>query len=395
VNYYSHAFAHEQSRSGTATWQVILVRRVAELDGWADAWRRLDRRSTASFVFFQSHDWCRQWWRQQSLPGHEPAVFLVFEEGRLIAVLPMMQTRSAGVKILRPLGEPHTQYSNLLTEEGLLPDGAASALRQAISASGADLVLLHYVPEGSPLRMVLPPSSRAAELGNVSLQYDLSAHGCADSYDKSADKKLRQLRRRADTYLSKHGPLSLKVLKPADPGYAEAVRDCIAMKMVWISETARNLDGLGQRDHAAFLASLPGGELLDGGIVFALMSGDVAIAYQTGFLQRGQYYLYTAGFDWSLRAFSPGMVLIDMTMRWLIDKGVATFDMMGNPSGYKERLANRQTQLDGHVLPLTLKGAAYGKLWSRKLRPVLRAVYHRLPVGLRHGLNRLRKPLTN
>ncbi len=395
MNYYSHAFAHQTSQSGTTGCRVVVARSVTEMDAWAEAWSSLDRRSTAPFVFFQSQDWCRNWWRQQSLSGQEPAVFLVLEAGNLVAVLPLMQTRSAGVKVLRPLGEPHTQYSNILTETGMLPEDAVPALQNALSGSGADLLLFPYVPEGSPLRMVLPASSRASELGNVSLQYDLSAHPCADSYDKSADKKLRQLRRRADTYLSKHGPLSLKVLKPADPGYADAVRDCIAMKMVWISETARNLDGLGQKDHAAFLASLPGDDLLDGAIVFALMSGDVAIAYQTGFLQRGQYYLYTAGFDWSLRAFSPGMVLIDMTMRWLIDKGVTTFDMMGNPSGYKERLANRQTQLEGHVLPLTVKGAAYGTLWSRKLRPALRAVYHRLPVPFRQGLNRLRKPLTD
>ena len=270
---------------------------------------------------------------------------------------------------------------------------ASLALQQAIAGAEVDLLLFHYVPEGSPLLGVLPDRSTAPELGNVSLQYDLSAHPCAASYDKAADKKLRQLRRRADTYLSKHGPLSLRVLKPSDDGYCAAIRDCIAMKMVWISETARNLDGLGQKDHADFLSALSGTQMLEGGIVFALMSGDVAIAYQIGFLQRGQYYLYTAGFDWSLRAFSPGMVLIDMTMRWLIDHGIETFDMMGNPSGYKERLANRQTHLAGHVMPLTMVGAAYGNLWARKLRPAMRDFYHRVPVPVRRTLNRLRKPL--
>lgn len=393
MNYFSTGFVHEGSQSETSDCAVSLARSIADLNAVAPEWRDLDQRSTAPFVYFQSLDWCQQWWLRQSLPGQAPFVFLVREAGKLVAVLPMMLARSAGVRVLRPLGDPHTQYSNLLTETGHLSEPAALALQQAIASADVDLLLFHYVPEGSPLLGVLPDRSTAPELGNVSLQYDLSAHPCAASYDKAADKKLRQLRRRADTYLSKHGPLSLRVLKPSDEGYCAAIRDCITMKMVWISETARNLDGLGQRDHADFLSALSGTQMLEGGIVFALMSGDVAIAYQIGFLQRGQYYLYTAGFDWSLRAFSPGMVLIDMTMRWLIDHGIETFDMMGNPSGYKERLANRQTHLAGHVMPLTMVGAAYGNLWARKLRPAMRDFYHRVPVPVRRTLNRLRKPL--
>jgi CelD/BcsL family acetyltransferase involved in cellulose biosynthesis len=373
---------------------VTLVRSVAELNDWAAAWRELNHKATAPFVYFQSHDWCLQWWIRQALPGQTLAIFMVCEAGELVAVLPMMQETRAGVTLLRPLGEPHTQYSNLLTATGTLSTEAEAALQKALHSCGGDLLLFHYVPEGSPLKSVLGETSQAPELSNVSLQYDLAAHASAEAYDKAADKKLRQLRRRADTYLSKHGPLSLKVLKPSDVGYDDAIRDCIAMKMVWISETARNLDGLGQKNHAEFLSALPGEELLQGGIVFALVSGDVPVAYQIGFLQRGQYYLYTAGFDWSLRAFSPGMVLIDMTMRWLIDRRATTFDMMGNPSGYKERLSNQQTKLGGHVLPLTFRGSVFGNLWTRKLRPAVRGVYHRIPVPLRRAVNRLRNPLS-
>ncbi len=391
MNYFSTGFSESQSRFETRH-RVLVLGNLDDMDRWADAWRDLDRRATSDLVFFQSFDWCRQWWALQARPGQHLAVHLVLQGNDLVAVLPLMKVRSrVGITVLRPLGEPHTQYANLLTPCGGLSGDAAEALGKALAGSGADLMQFNSVPCSSPLRSLLGEDSSVVELLNTSLQYDLSVHHSAAAYDASADKKQRQLRRRAETYLGKHGPLNLHVLKPGDRDYVAAVARCIDLKMVWISETARNHEGLGQPGHREFLASLPGPDLLEGAIVFALRSGETAIAYQMGFLVRGHYYLYTASFDWEMRAWSPGLVLIDMTMRWLIAHGAKTFDLMGNPSSYKERLANRQLELSGHTVALTAFGSLYGTLWTRLTRPLLRQIYHKTPTSLRRGINHLRQ----
>ncbi len=391
MNYISplpHGFS---SHSETDELSVLVMETVADMERWSGVWMKLDQQTQSKHVYFQSYQWCRNWWVHHAKPKQDMLIFMLLHNGMPVAVLPMMrETSRLGLKVFRSLGEPHTQYSNILTARDQLSPAGSKLLLQALRAAGADILHFNYVPHGSPLLALLGETSLAPELENQSLQYDLTTFATAAAYDLHADKKLRQLRRRADTYLSKHGPLTLQVLKPSDSGYRDAIADCIAMKKVWINQTARNMEGLGQEQHAAFLASLPGDTLDDGAIVFALLSGSTAVAYQVGFLQHGHYYLYTAGFDWMLRAWSPGAVLIDMTLKWLIDKGIATFDMMGNPSGYKARLANKNVRLSGHVTTFSLRGTLHARLWVRLTRPVVRRFYLAAPTAVRRLLNCLR-----
>lgn len=373
--------------SGTADLKTVCLSSLADMDAWASRWRALDAASSAPHRYFQSHDWCRTWMANHIDRRISPFVLLLLRGEALIAVLPLMKVRSAaGIQVLRALGEPHTQYGNVLTVAGQLSADESMALRSAVfGANGIDSIIVNYVPDGSPLTSILGSETRARELDNTAAQFDLRSIASPQDHRSSSTKSRRRARRKAETALGEFGDISLKVLRPGDEGYGDAIARCITLKKTWIKHTGRIGAGLDYDGHARFLAALPATVSRDGGIVFVLKAGPVAAAYEVGFLQDGHYYSYLGAFMWSLRHASPGTLQIEMTLDWLMHQGVRTFDFLGNPMQYKTQWSNREVALTCHIHNLTRAGRLYTSLWVRRIRPRLKSLYHLLPAPARRS----------
>ena len=79
------------------------------------------------------------------------------------------------------------------------------------------------------------------------------------------------------------------------------------------------------------------------------------------------------------------------TIAWLIEHGVETYDLLANPAEYKRDYSNAKVVLSGHAINLTSRGVLYTSLWTRTLKPMLRAAFVRLPDPLRNALAALRR----
>ncbi len=380
------------TQSGTDGLAAVCLHSLEDIAAWATAWMRLDSVSQARHCYFQSHDWCRAWLEQHGDEGCTPFVIMLLRGSEAVAVLPLMrQTEFGCVRVLRPLGDPHTQYGNVLTGAGTLTACEMALLRQTLqSGSRADSIIINYIPEGSPLAEVLGPETRARELDNAAAQLDLSAPRLPGDHLAGLSKNQRRARRKSQAILGELGPLRLDVLRPGDSGYVSAIHHCVALKKNWIKHTGRIGSGLDYAGHGEFLARLPADTSRDGGIVFALKAGEASVAYEIGFLQRGHYYSYLGAFVWGLRHASPGTLQIEMTLDWLAANGAETFDLLGNPVDYKAQWSNREVALACHVLDLTGAGRIYSRLWVRMVRPMLKSAYHRLPTDVRRAATVLR-----
>jgi CelD/BcsL family acetyltransferase involved in cellulose biosynthesis len=377
-----------------ARFTVSRLESLEAMQAIADHWRGLERRSTAPFVWFQTFDWCQNWVLSHAGPRCRPLVFLLWDSGRLAGVWPLMRVQTAiGVTVLRNLGDPHTQYAGMLTESGGLTAAQAQALRTAFMATeGTDTALIGLLPEASPLNAVLPRRTAMAELRNEAAYLDLAAFGNAEAFLASRSKGQRRSRRRAMSHLSDRGPVELKVLRPGDPDFAPLLHRCIKFKNVWLTQTGRISAGLEYTEHAQFLAGLPRAPVgPDGPYLFAMMAGHSPVAIEIGFLRQGHYYSYIGGFDWSLRNLSPGKMQMEMTVCWLIANGVRSYDLLANPSGYKQDWSNRTLALVGHVVDFTPRGAAYSALWLRRLRPAIKRMFEAIPSDVRIGIGAIRQ----
>jgi CelD/BcsL family acetyltransferase involved in cellulose biosynthesis len=364
---------------------------LGQMDEARHMWKDLDHRSTADLVWFQSFDWCYNWMRQ--LGQHQQAhVLMLVEKSNAIAVLPLMQGRNRlGVQILRILGEPHSQYGNILTENGTLSHAQRQMFEAALNAShGIDALVCNYVPEDSVLEQVMGKARRLARLDNQSLWVDLAKFTTADAYEASLSKNAIKNLRRRRKHLDDMGPVTFSVLRPQSIGYDAAVADCIAMKQQWLTKTGRVGLGLQKTGHAAFLQCIPN-SAGEGPLAFVLSVGGKAAAIELGFWQRSHYYSYIGAFAWDLRQQAPGRLQMHETMRWLIGQGATNMDLLANPTDYKRDIASNGVSLVSLSKSHSFKGALYASLWTGWGKPQLKRAIAAIPERWRAGFNQISK----
>lgn len=372
--------------------QPLLVRTLTSLEHMervSEAWQKLEQASTAPLTWFQTYQWCSNWIRVHGNDEYWPRIYMLYEGNELVAIWPLMIEKSTtGIKILRSLGEPHSQYANILTRDGKLTDAQALILRSALPASRADTIVLNLVPEGSPLAKVMPATSETVELKNEAANLELAQFKKASDFLEAASKSLKKNRKRGLGILAREGEVHLQVFRPGTPKYDEYIKTCLELKAAWIGRTGRVSFGLAFQDHNSFLSSLPvGKDSSDGPIVFVLFAGKKPVAYELGFLHHTHYYCYLGSFVWRYRDASPGKIQMEMTIGWLIDHGAKSYDLLANPADYKKNFSSATVPLTGYAWSLTFAGRAHSVIWTRTVRPIVKRLHGKLPAEFRKGLN--------
>jgi CelD/BcsL family acetyltransferase involved in cellulose biosynthesis len=353
----------------------------------AAEWRALERRCGDRLTYFQSFDWCRGWVAAFAGPGSafRFRIETVWLSGRLVAVWPLMVQTVGGVRVLENLGAPHSQYCNLLCDDAHLADAVTRELLARIKAAPeCDVAVFNPVPHQSTLASLLKAQSPIRGYGGSSAVLDLSTFANSDAYRSEGGKLKKRNRNRRRNHLARLGELHFEVIWPADPRFADHVRECAAMKRDWLRQTGRASSGFSFDGFEDFLAGLAGNSAsLSGACLSILRAGEKTVAIELGFVRSGHYYAYLGGFDWNLRHLSPGKVQMEMTVCWLIDNGVTTYDLLGGEGEYKQSWANQAVALDGYSLPFSWKGRIYADAWLPVIRPLAKRIYLAIPEGMR------------
>ncbi|MFN4142853.1 GNAT family N-acetyltransferase [Aestuariivirga sp.] len=356
---------------------------MAAVEAFLPAWRRLDSQRCGSHDYFQTSEWCMAWLEHHATTRIQPRVFVASEAGRPAAVWPLMlEARRFGPRILRNLGAPHTQYAGLLVREGADAGAAAAALCEEVLSGGhADLAVIDMLPRSSALGRALGERHDGSTPGSEASILDLTCFADSEAYLASLGKTQRRNRNRRRNQLARSGEIGFRVLRPADPDFASGIAQCLRFKQSWLEHTGRISLGLSMPGHAQFLARLGSSAIL-----FELSAGGMPVALELGFLRNRHYYAYIGGFDWALRECSPGKIQMDMTVCWLIDNGAHAYDLLANPSDYKDSWSNTTLKLANHEVGLTAAGSLCARLWYSTSRPALKKLMLSLPPSYRTGI---------
>jgi CelD/BcsL family acetyltransferase involved in cellulose biosynthesis len=374
--------------------EMRILRNLTEIGEVEALWRNLDETTSASFVWFQSFEWCAKWLKAHADERTTPFVLMVVKNGEALAILPLMCTRNRlGLRKLSILGAPHTQYSNIVTQCGALQENLRKLFVKALKEiGGCDVASFALVPAHSALAQLLPDIGIKAASDNESSQIDLSSFANAKAYEAQLSSKASRNLRRSMKQLSELGHVSMDVLTPACDDFAEVARHSVTMKKAWLLATGRISAGLDHYEHCAFLASLTG-NLSDYGkpLAFVLRSGRRILAVEIGFLQASHYYAYMGSFEWSLQKMSPGKLQMHKAICWLIDNGVQTYDLLGNPAEYKQHFQTSSTALLSGSCAYSIRGRFYAWSWLQHGRPALKKLFAQMPMNWRKSLHVMRK----
>lgn len=362
---------------------------LSEIRSIEAQWRALEGKCEEGFTFFQTFDWCVNWieeFCERPAPVGQPRIMTLWQGDHLVLLWPaMISNRSFGATVLQSLGEPHTQYSTALhdpvADEGALRSGFENLLK---SMDDVDLVNFDAVPEGSLLGRLSGAQPVVTETQNETAIFELSAFASWDDVAATWSSSQRKNRKRRLKKLGELGEVGLAPVWAGEARYEELVALSVEWKKRWLAETGRLSRGFSMDGYDEFLKSMRSDVSgRSGGILLCLEIDGAPVAIEMGFIHRNEYYAYIGGFDYDLAHLSPGKVAMEMALQWLMENGIASYDLLGNPAEYKSSWSTKTVALDNYARTMTIRGKLYNDMWLERLRPVLKKTYLSAPAGVR------------
>uniref|UniRef100_Q07KW1 Protein involved in cellulose biosynthesis (CelD)-like protein n=1 Tax=Rhodopseudomonas palustris (strain BisA53) TaxID=316055 RepID=Q07KW1_RHOP5 len=335
----------------------------------ADEWRHLEARCVG-YAFYQGYDWCTAWINSCRAAGCriKPRIVTVRVEGRLVLIWPLALRQRGPVSMLHALGEPATQYCDMLVEDASNAQAWFDQVWEAVLAMrDVDLVSLRRVRADSPLHRFgevrLAAFAKSSDLAPLLRTAFVGAARSGRSLNS-----LRRHRKR----LAASGPVRVERVPPAEQ--ADALREAFATKRRWAEERgAFSAAYWHPANERACLAIAERGLYA----MWRLRVGEDVAAIEIGALGRGQYHSMIQTYEPRFALHSPGRILL-----WEIlsdpANGIEVFDFMPPSMPHKIEWTEDAVNVTDYEIVRTANGAIYVQV-EKRLKPAIKAVLSRFP----------------
>jgi CelD/BcsL family acetyltransferase involved in cellulose biosynthesis len=362
---------------------VLKLDVVRDAEGFAalgEEWDALVRAQPRPSPFLL-HAWLLEWIRHYGDTG-DVTVVVARRDGRLVAALPLIVRRVAGLRVLQFLGGTQSALADLLLAEGEANDTARAVAGEALKGR-YDLADLFGLPGNSRLGAALGDRGLSLIQRVEAPVLELGA-GWDVVYAEKTGSKKRNLHRRRRRQLSEQGgELTTELASTADE-LACALEDAFRLhELRWAgrSDGSHFATPVGKRFHRAALQALAGQGIPR---IITLKLDGRAIAFHYYFLLGGRMYVHRLAFDPELSRFSPGLVNTLDALEAASNEGAMLVEYLGGDERYKLELSDRLEPLhQGLGLARTPQGRAvvaarFGVIRARrrlKRSPAIRRLY--------------------
>ncbi|MGH6873671.1 MAG: GNAT family N-acetyltransferase [Aestuariivirgaceae bacterium] len=367
--------------------RLSVISSISSLKACAPLWRELEDDGQSSAALFQSYDWCSTWLLHALRSGDacRPFIIAAYSGCRLVLLWPMMVTERAGLRVLRWLSDPWSQYGDVLA--GANQDAAglmAKALALIQQSGAADAMWLRHVRADATAHPFLQRSFEQIGQRNGAPFMDLTQFPTEAEYLARYDKPQRKRRRQIRRALEQKGPLSFEVHAQAS-GFTRGIAEAIPQKRRWLSErgfVSRPIFSDWLESFLLALATDTSHRLKP--VCSILKAGDRAVSYEIGLRYRDRHYCFITAHDVALTDESPARLHMDYAQRSALKEGCKAFDLMVPLAPHKTSWSSGHVAVADYWLPLSPGGRVAGALF-KKLRPAARALYHKTPEVLRRA----------
>ena len=317
--------------------RAVRLERVDGLASVSDEWSAL---AATTGNVFASWDWNDVWW--QHLGGSRPLLTYALRESRggLLGILPLFESRSFPVRVVRFLGcDGGDELGPICAPSDR--DLAATALRTAVDQTGASVFLAERLPSESEwvrrlsARPLQREGSPVVHLGEAGW----------DDYLRARSRNFREQvgRRERKLFRSQSAQFRLS----SDPSELEADLDALfrlhAARWGGTTTDFMRLEPV----HRAFARRA----LEKGWLRLWLLEVDGrAVASTYGFRYGGTESYYQSGRDPAWDSYSVGFVLLAHAIREACNDGIASYKLLRGDEAYKYRFATADEELETGVL---------------------------------------------
>jgi CelD/BcsL family acetyltransferase involved in cellulose biosynthesis len=376
------------SPASAITWSVQVRRSDDGLAGLGDDWDDLVARCAAATPF-QSYAWLESWWRTYGTPGTLRLV-LVRHGGRLVAAAPLMLRRRAGCAVLTPLGDPFSDFTDVLVDDLFAAEAARRLAAALIAEPGWQAIDLPEVrPDAAAATALWPAWPAGRWQTTASLCLELAAMEMEDFVRELPTHSRKTVRRKMNQL--KKADLDIREVTAEDAG--RGVADLLRLhERQWAGRgvnpehlspeftafLTRSVRGMIGSSQAALLEYRIGGDLMASSLV--LIGRDLVGGY-----------LYGADPALRERVDVTTMLLAD-TLPLACRSGCSTMSMLRGAEEHKRRWRPDESYNRRIVLarPGSIRGPVYAA-GVRAFRAAVSVAKERAP-WLRTVRDRIRRP---
>ncbi|MDP9009198.1 MAG: GNAT family N-acetyltransferase [Pseudomonadota bacterium] len=309
----------------------IIEDRLA-FDALEAPWRDLDAHPEVRP--FQQFAWVAAWMRTVGFAaGRRLKVVTLWQDGRLIGVLPLCVNRFRGLRILEWIGARVSDYCGAIVDARTDEDVALRTLWDAVTKSGGfDIARLSHVRTDTRLFDVLsdlnPWIETLEDAGGVPIVWASGEQWLQQQTAGMRDRVKYNARR------MRNAGFDARICASPE-SRARIIDILVAQKRPWLA--ARGLSSvIDEPGGVEFLQSAVAASAERGELHLSTVENEDRIAAcDLAFVRNGVIYSYIASFDPEYRKYSFGRVLTDNLLMWGCDNGLRRLDLLLGAYDYK------------------------------------------------------------
>jgi len=357
----------------TLVWQVKLSTGLDDMRELKADWLALEAQTGDPYACFQSYAWCSAWAQTWCADNahYTPYIFQIYHGDALVALLPMMISDVAGLRVLCFLGEPHTQTGTVLTKQFIDISQGLEIVMQQMRAAPVDAIMLNAIPEGSPLALHLNDRLKP-DPANFMAITSSDGHTDSQSYYRALSRNRKKDFCKKTKRLENMGKLVYSTVLAGRENFVDFARQAIEMKRLWLKCTHTLTSDLSWKDASTFVENLNQNSGTYRAEIQMLTLSGQPIAISINLVGQGMRSCYMSAYDLSLTEASPGTVIHQLSMQQSVDEGLLGYNFLGHQTYFKNLWTNQRVELLRFQQPLTLKGRLWLDLWANRIKPTVK-----------------------
>ena len=351
---------------------------------WNDLFERAGRGTQAFQTFGWSWHWCNHYLAKDSASGPSLAIVTGRCAGRLVMVWPLVATRAGGLRQLSWMGEPVSQYGDVLVDEAAHTLALLRVAWSFIELNIAhDLVRLRKVRDDAMVAPLLAELGARATLRLDAPYLDLASAEDFDSYVQRYSSRSRKKRRASARRLATLGPVTFA--RHTGGGEARCLAlGALAMKRAQLKARALISPTFADPRMTGFFADAAAALGRPAGCSVLALACDgeyAAIDVLVGCKDRVATHIFA--YSSKFEKESVGVQLLERAIAQSFADGYRTFDFLAPADEYKMHWADGVVGVTDWAIPTSVKGWVFARFFLALARPALKTALAALPMPLR------------
>lgn len=367
-----------------------LISNRAAFDALEAEWNALFARAGLPTQLFQTFNWNWHWANHflgssaGGIRGVDLCTIVAHRAGKLVFVWPLVSERVRGLTQIFWMGEPVSQYGDVLIDESSDQFEILLAAWEFLKANlKGDLLRLRRVRADAAIAPLLAYIGATASNRQVAPFLDLADATDFTSYEERFSAKSRRNRRRLSRRLDDDKSVEFK-RHAGGALAAERAKTALNLKAAWLADKGLVSQTIGGKRMSRFFADVAAAKTHPAGCIIAeLKVGDEPAALEILLSCKGRVAVHVMAHDIALENAGVGVLLLEQSVRDAFREGAMTVDLLAPGADYKRDWADASVEVEDWCRPLSFAGRTYSRLYLNLVRDHVEAALNSMPASLR------------